>query len=181
MAARKTHNKSRVYSGAEKAEALVVIQSNNGNITRSSNQLGIARKTLETWVRGTQGISTVTPAMIETATDETVGKLSRNIDLYLEAAQDPEKIEKASLKDINLSLAIAIDKRNLLSGRATSITESRSSDRTRLTASIKQVILECRGQGIEIDEPEAVRLLKGQLDQADARLLDEILLTEENS
>ena len=174
MAARKTHKPGRVYSDDEKARALVVLQSNRGNITRTARQLDLARKTLESWSKGTKGVSGLTPELMAEKTTEVVEKLDRNIDLYLEAAQDPDKIKKASLKDVNLSLAIAVDKRQLLTNRPTSITHTSQSNEQRLLASIKQVMAECAAAGVEIGLKEAATLLKEQLPD-EAVLLDRLI------
>ena len=137
MAARKTHKPARVYSDDEKAKALVVLKTNQGNITRTAKRLDLPRTTLKAWARATQGVSGVTPELMAEKTTEVIAALDQNIDLYLEATKDPEEIKKASLKDINLSLATAVDKRQLLSNKPTSITQTSRSDEQRLLASIK--------------------------------------------
>ena len=175
MAARKNpHKPARSYSDDDKAKALVMLQTNQGNIARTAKQLELPRSTLTAWAKGEKGVSGVTAELIAEKTSEVIEKLDRNIDLYLEAAQDPQKIAKASLKDINLSLAIAVDKRQLLSNKPTSISQTSRSDEERLLASIKQVIAECEAQGVKITRLEAAALLREQMPE-DAHVLSEII------
>lgn len=174
MAKRLTNPKARKYTDREKAQALSVLAANRDNVTKTSRELGIARKTLESWFKGTKGVSGITPQLQKETDQKVIDSLQESIDLYLEAAKSPAKIEKASLKDVNLSLAINIDKKQLLQNRPTAITQHSATDQQRLLASIKMVMQECHAQGVEIGFKEAASLLKEQM-PGEAKLLDEII------
>jgi len=66
------------------------------------------------------------------------------------------------LKDVSLSAAIAIDKRALLKGLPTRITETRS-EKQRYETAVQQLQDELREAGIEVGRAEAIKLLSRQL------------------
>jgi len=117
MAKRKPNYRS--YGDQEKAEALACLESNGGNLQRTSRQLGIPRKTLEQWRNGLhlhKGVAEISR--------EKVGSLANAAEILAWRIVEslPEKIAEASLKNAATAFGIMIDKMLLLQGRATTIT-----------------------------------------------------------
>lgn len=149
----------RTYTDEQKAEALAVLKANGGNLTRTAGATGIPRKTLAEWSKGNH-VSDAAEALIPQKVDELADKLEKIAHLISDSL--PEKIEKAGLRDASVSLGVVIDKRNLLIGKPTSISESRS-DKARYETAIQQLIDEMKRLGEKIDRPEAIRLLQPHL------------------
>jgi len=163
------------YTAEEKAGALVVLATNKGNLARTARDTGLPRKTISAWAKG-KHIQAVTPEIMAQKTDEIISKLDRNVALYLEAGADPAKIEKASLKDISIAMAVSLDKKQLLQNRPTAIVTTSQTDRTRIEASLRQIMQECIDAGVQITMKEAATLLKQQLPNEPA--LDEFIDAE---
>jgi hypothetical protein len=162
----------KTYTAEQKANALILLATNKGNLARTARDTGLPRKTISAWAKG-KHIQGVTPEIMQSKTDEIVEKLDRNIALYLEAGADEVKIAKASLKDISIAMAVSLDKKQLLMNRPTQIMQTSQTDRARIEASIRLVMQECLAQGVEIGVGEAARLLKQQLPNEPA--LDEFI------
>ncbi len=166
---------NRVYTEQDKIHALSAVAASGGNISRAARACGIPRKTVDQWSKGISGVKSIEnlPEKVSVNNITLADKFEALAHAFCDAA--PGKLGDAKLQNVMVSAAIAVDKAALLRGQPTSITENRTT-KTRLVASIEQVILDCRAEGIEIDQAEAVRLLKRQVDPADVRLLDEILV-----
>lgn len=149
----------RAYTDEQKAEALAVLKANAGNITRTAQHTGIPRKTLAEWSKGNH-VSAQAEEMIEEKVDELADKLEKIAHMITDSM--PEKIERAGLRDASVSLGVVIDKRNLLIGKPTSISENRT-DKARYETAIQQMMDEMKRLGEIIDRNEAIRLLQPHL------------------
>ena len=110
---------ARRYSDEERATALAALVANGGNVARTARQLAIPAETLRKWSKGERhpestqmGEQKKGPLAdaIEAVANQLLGDLS-----------DEAKRSQASLKDIATAFGIAVDKMQLLRGRATSI------------------------------------------------------------
>jgi hypothetical protein len=146
----------KTYTPEDKAAALATLTACGGNISQASRTLGIPRKTLQQWRKG-RDVAGLTADMQSFANMELSDKLDAVAHKLADAI--PGKIEKAPLNHITTSLGIAIDKRNLLKGQPTSITERRS-EKDHYETAVAQLIAECKRNGLEIDREEAIDLLE---------------------
>jgi transposase-like protein len=115
----------RRYSDEDRANALAALAANDGNITRTAEQLGIPRKTLESWSTGDRHPETgeSVPAKKIELSDE----FERIVCLLL-GGITPAKISAASAQQLMTSAAIGVDKMRLLREQATSIAGKEVSD-----------------------------------------------------
>ena len=134
----KDQRQRRVWTDREKAQALVVLDLCNGDVTDAANKLGIARQSLEQW-RDNKGVNsdvqelrrigkTYLADMWEAIAEKALGKI-------------PEKLEHSSAAQLATIAAIAVDKMLLLRGQATEITEHRMPQEealNRLSALVEQ-------------------------------------------
>ena len=155
--------KNRTYTDIEKAQALAAFAAEGNNASRASRVTGIPRKTIAQWANGSVGVKSIEnlPVLVDGEKLKLVDKLDDIAHAIADAM--PSKIEKASLRDSAISLGVAIDKRNLLRGQPTSITQTTLSDRAKLEVAISQLVEELRSKGEIIDRGEAIRLLKPYL------------------
>lgn len=110
--------KKRQYSDRDKASALAALDLNEGNVSRTSKQIGIPRKTLEQWAAHRHLSADVADlrqekkaelsVIIEDAVREMIGASSA-------------KLEGANFQQLWTSIGIGIDKRQILQGEPTSI------------------------------------------------------------
>lgn len=112
---------SRGYTEREKARALALVKTNGGNVQRAAREAGVPRKTVGDWVEG-KGVSQEAKRMSEQpeVTKELAAKFKQLAHLALDAIT-PEKLAKASLKELALAAAIFTDKNQLLTGSPTQI------------------------------------------------------------
>jgi hypothetical protein len=115
--------KRRVYSDREKAEALALLDTNDGNFYRTAQQSGIPRSVLQHWAKG-GGLSADVPLLRQQKTLEYGGRFGELLEVILDSVS-PEDLAKASLKDKFISAAVAFDKRQLAYGQPTQLTEHR--------------------------------------------------------
>jgi hypothetical protein len=115
--------KRRVYSDREKAEALALLDTNDGNFYRTAQQSGIPRSVLQHWAKG-GGLSADVPLLRQQKTLEYGGRFGELLEVILDSVS-PEDLRKASLKDKFISAAVAFDKRQLAYGQPTQLTEHR--------------------------------------------------------
>lgn len=150
---------NRTYTDIEKAQALAAFAACGNNASKAAKATGIPRKTISQWAAGTVGVKSI--ANLPSLTADAKIELADKLDGIAHALADamPSKIEKASLQQVAISMAVAIDKRALLRGQPTSITENRT-ERARFETAIGQLIAECKSRGFTIDKEEAVRLLE---------------------
>ena len=96
----------------DKAAALSALRANGGAIRKTARQLGIPESTLRGWAR--EGVrATKKPA----PTDEELAVQLRELAHRLAGELlRPEKLSKASAKDLAIALGIALDKLGNLTG-----------------------------------------------------------------
>lgn len=129
----KPKRRKRVYTNAEKAAALAVLAANAGNTRATARQLvsggcPVPEATLRGWASQPLQLEPETAAMVEEAKgsldailESVVGKIARGLDR-------PEAIARIMSRPVQAAtvLGILVDKRRLLRGEATEITEQRS-------------------------------------------------------
>jgi transposase-like protein len=106
----------RSYSEEDKAAALVLLDSNGGNVFRTARQLGMPRATLQEWRDG-RG----TNADVTTSRQVKKGELSARFESAVHELLDavtPAKLRAASLRDLAWSLGVMTDKMLVLDGDA---------------------------------------------------------------
>lgn len=123
MAARNTKTPRR-YSDSEKAHALAAVEANGGNVLLTAKELGIPRGTLEAWANGR--IHPEVQMLQQEYKLSIVDRLDKTIHQLLDSI--PTKINEAPLKHTMDSLAIAVDRKQLLMGEPTSIAAKASTD-----------------------------------------------------
>ena len=103
------------YTDAERANALAVLQSNDGNVLRTSKATGIPRTTLITW-SGDVERQTRMPE-VERARFDLADVIERELQNIFEAMAT--KRADASYRELATAAGILIDKLRLLTGKAT--------------------------------------------------------------
>jgi hypothetical protein len=111
----------RRYSDEERAACLAALEANGGNAAKTARDCGVPAQSLRQWARGTRHpeathMSTRKKKDLGTKLNEIAHKLAGAI---------PGKIKGAGLRDLSVSLGVAIDKARLLQGQPTSISENR--------------------------------------------------------
>lgn len=114
----------RKYSDIEKASALITLDSNGGNLFRTSQELQIPRKTLESWAKDRAGNNWSVAEMRQENTKSVADMFEGIVRKYLTHADDPFVIASTTGRDAIFAAAIATDKMQLLRGLPTSITEN---------------------------------------------------------
>ena len=111
----------RTYSDTERATALVMLDANGGNLSRTQRETGVPRSTLREWRDGRHH-SEVADIRQEKKEDlaDLWERLARNI---FEYGITTEKIKAAPLKDLVVAAGIATDKMLALRGGPTERTE----------------------------------------------------------
>jgi len=141
----------RAYSKREKADALALLSANAGNVRRTARESGLPHMTVDGWAKG-RGITEEVQKMSETP--EVTLSLADKFKSLSRACLNgitPEKIEKASVRDLAVASGIFAEKGELLSGNPTKIIENRMREHyiavarrthARRTAAGEQVTLE---------------------------------------
>lgn len=111
--------KKRRYSDLDRANALVALKANRGNVQLTARQTGIPPPTLSHWAK--QERHPEATVLGEKQIEPLADKLENIARLLIDAM--PDKIGSASLQQIATSAAIAIDKSRLLRGQATTIVQ----------------------------------------------------------
>jgi len=118
------------YDPKKVAHAMAVLRANGGNALKTAKQLRIPRTTLRQWASGMPAPRPVPAIPNAELVDDVSAELATKFENAALDALEPEALgvalEKASFKDRVLGAAIAIDKRQLLIGGATSRTETLS-------------------------------------------------------
>lgn len=117
----------RQYSEDEKAAAIVILKSNEGNCSKTSRETGIPPGTLNRW-KHEDGYHPVTLLKQTEQRAEIDQRLERVVHELLDVV--PDKYEDANLQQAMTSIAIAVDKMRLLREQATSITDKRQLEST---------------------------------------------------
>jgi len=103
--------KRREYSDEQRAEALALLDANEGNVRRTARELGIPRGTLLSWKdKPKAGVSKLRPQK-----RGSLFEAGKNVAWLLAGKlQDEEKLRKASYRDIATSFGIVVDKLEVL-------------------------------------------------------------------
>lgn len=111
------------YSDREKAEALLGVITNSGNVKKTADESQIPNQTLVNWTKGI-GINADVRKMVE----ENCLNLALELDSLSFQAVGllPDKLLTASVRDLVGVFSQAIEKSQLLKGKATSIAGSLS-------------------------------------------------------
>ncbi len=106
----------RQYTDAEKAEALVALEANNGNVKGTARALGIPMQTLDKWSKDI-GVNRDVPKIGDEKRIDFTQMLEAEINAALGAMM--HKRTDASYADMSRTIGIFIDKLELLRGNAT--------------------------------------------------------------
>jgi hypothetical protein len=149
------------YTAEQKAEALATLKANGGNVQYTASLLRIPRKTLEAWSKGDGlKLEPIPDGMIEQKSDELADRLDHIASLLTKEMTNPEKIAKASLKDVGVTLGITIDKRNLLRHQPTSITAKHDLGlKAKYERAVDAFVKHSEQGGFPVDRAEAIDLL----------------------
>lgn len=115
------------YSDEQKAEALAALAANDGNVSKTAQQLGIGRTTLQQWK--TRGVPEVVTQLSHEKSGDLADRMEALAHALLGDLEDPAR-RIGKVNEVTTSIGIAIDKARLLRGESTSISEQRQDRRT---------------------------------------------------
>lgn len=130
---------AKVYSEQEKAQALAMLKSEGGNISRVAKAIGISANTLRSWrnqvsshlssdcVPKKQPDAPTIQERVEEASADLASRFEQEIGAILSTL--PSKREGATYKDLATSIGILTDKIQLLRGQPTQRQEVLNVDR----------------------------------------------------
>jgi len=130
----------REYSESFKAQALIALDLNDGNVALTARQLNMPRDTLASWSNGV-GISQEVLKIQRGVKGPLADEFESTARMYLEHAQKPEIIEKTSGYYAVVGASDAMKSAQLLRGQPTSITESHN--QTELNVVLSDALAEC--------------------------------------
>ena len=134
------------YTPKQRAEALAVLEANNGNMLRTSQELGIGQATLKTWVTESRDEKNTyaqeTLEHLPEAKTNLLDKLDNAINQTL--TQYVGSIADLKAKDAAVALAVLIDKAQLLRGGATARTEQIITEGVTIESEIKRLSQELK-------------------------------------
>ena len=136
------------YSDQTKAEALTLLDANDGNITRTAEQLEMPLVTLWEWARGR--VHPDVQKMREGMTQQ----LGDRMELLAVTCLDrlPSKLETATAAQLATISGIAIDKMQVLRGKPDTITQSASQlDPDQAAEKINQLLQNARRRRLEAE------------------------------
>lgn len=111
----------RQYSDSDKANALLCLKANGGNLSRTAREMSISLSTIRDWRDGLGVVPDV--AEIQKGMEiPLANRIDALIDQIVEAM--PYKVDKASLRDAGATVGVLIDKSRLLRDKPTSINET---------------------------------------------------------
>lgn len=119
------------YTKKEKAVAIAVVEAHDGNIARASKELGIPERTVGHWAKG-ENIDQEVLDLVSEAKEEIKTKLRSVTDQMLDRASEILRQLKgvqptySDLQKLFVSIAIGIDKAELIEGKPTSRVETSS-------------------------------------------------------
>ena len=115
----------RGYNDEEKAMALAALDANGGNVYRTALQLGIPDSTLDGWAKE-RGVSPAVHALREVKKGTLAEKFDEVAHMALDLTiDDLEGLRKAGPQARIIVAGIATEKKLLLTGQPTQITEHR--------------------------------------------------------
>ncbi len=109
----------RRYSDNDRAAALAVLDSCNGNLSEASRKTGFPLKTIADW---RDGAACAEVAEIRKEKKIELSEMFEDIARQIVQAA-PSKISYATLKDSMVAAGVAVDKAQLLKGQPTAITQ----------------------------------------------------------
>jgi len=109
----------RRYSDADRAQALAVLDLNEGNMLRTAQQTGIPRATLQEWAAGR--VPDSMPELRQEAKKDLAVSFKDFAGRVIGLTTD-EDIKAASLRDRFMAAGVAVDKYRLLTDQPTTIT-----------------------------------------------------------
>lgn len=109
----------KTYSSEEKAEALLALEANDGNVAATSMEMGIPYRTLYKWAHG-KGVHPEVAVLVKEKRLPLVDRLEQLIQLIAEGMDDPTKVAAATLNQLSVAMGVLIDKVRLLKGEAPS-------------------------------------------------------------
>lgn len=119
-----TKHHKRQYSDSFKAQALISLQLNEGNIRKTASQLDIPWQTLNEWAKHRSGINAETLEIRDGLKAPIADRFEQAAGMYLDRAMQPGAIKKTSGYYALLGASDAIKSAQLLRGQPTSITGS---------------------------------------------------------
>lgn len=130
---------ARRYSDEDRSNALAALAANGGNVERTAKQLRIPETTLRHWARGERHPETAQMG------EQKKGPLADAMEevVFVLVGMMPEKAKDAPLKDIGVTVGIAVDKIRLLRDQPTSISASALTDEQRLQQ-LQELLDQCR-------------------------------------
>lgn len=125
----------RDYSDDERAHALAVLRSNNGNMKKTAQETGTPRSTLRAWagLREAEGkhAADVAPEKVDNAAEQLAVSWRHiaNMSLalmaeFLERLRDVEKVKAGDVRDLSVVAGVATEKESFARGGPTARTES---------------------------------------------------------
>ena len=147
----------RQYTDRQKAEALAALDANGGNLTRTSREIGVPLSTIRNWRDG-MGTNGDVAELRSQKRGELADELTEIAWLLAGDLQDESKRRRASLVQTATSMAIVIDKTQLLRGLPTSITENAEISYEERVARVAELLdaAGARRDGAPADGPPAV-------------------------
>lgn len=102
------------YSAWKKAQTLIALGANRGNVQKTAEEQGVPRTTVTAWAKGT-GIDDEVRRLVRLASVELVELVEEQARmLFLGITQ--EKIAEASVRDLAVAGAVLVDKAQVLRG-----------------------------------------------------------------
>lgn len=115
------------YTPQQRAEALVTLESNGGNIAQTANQLNIGEATLHRWIDESSengvhksDLAVATAEIMPSTREEFISELKDVRNRVLKRLA--ETVDDLKAREAAITLGILIDKTELLEGNATSRT-----------------------------------------------------------
>lgn len=127
----------RQYSDEDKANALLALEANGGNLKRTATQLKIPMSSLRDW-RENRG----TPPSVLEIREEKRGPLAERLEDIAHKIVDgmPNAIAGANLQQQAMAVAIMVDKAQLLQGKPTGINENRGDSPADIAARVGEIL-----------------------------------------
>lgn len=133
-------NHKSQYSDAFKANALIAVKLNEGNVTKTARELGIPWQTLQDWAVKGEGINAAVLEYQRGVKGPLADAFETASRIFLERAMDPEAVGKTSAYYAMLAASDAFKSCQLGRGLPTSITENNNVESRQVLALLIQAI-----------------------------------------
>ena len=153
------------YTPEQRAEALVTLEANGGNILQTATQLGIGEATLHRWVNESSNNGD-NKSDIAIATEEIIPETRETFIAELKTLRNKVLrhldgiVEDLKAREAAITLGILIDKTELLEGNATSRTAVVGNGET-IDEAIKRLSSELESRPSRVEIPEVVSSEQG--------------------